>query len=603
MIGQAISAQATVTLYNNTERYSPFNSSSPIYSSIRDGQLRNTPIRIEMGYYDGTSKELLRQFTGLIASQPPASITGGTVTWSCLGRDEAIKEIKGRSVVYEDITLTDWVEVLAAVAGVSSADQQLDIDDSELQFMWLDDDFVTMKFQEAAEAAGGLIYFDHSAKLRFEGMQHWVNGGDHTQSQYTYTTSKFTDLQPGYSHQDGYSAVVVEYIRRTKDLTDVVWENEGPLFVGPGETEHVLARLNYPCSAVGDPIEETDYQCITPGGTPKNSDVTITGTVYAAQVELDIVNNNQTYGLFVHNLQLRGRALMGGPKNEVRKTTSAGFISDTKEFPISGNQAIQSEAQAQRLSTFYRDRFERVPCVFTIPSSPAKPWLELGDRVTAVESDHGINHDAYIVGATYEIDTSHYFSMSLRCLEAQYLYPVSTYYTYGFNLENLPTISPTTDNNDMSLGHASRLKIAAYITHALNLTCRAVALNLVRVGTPGGKVRVVIYSDSGGLPGSPITGGTSRWVDTADIDTATTVFPGQWYPFAMPDEPVLSLGVQYHTVLESDNDYTFDDGVDEIVWRSDNIGIGGNCALYSGSWGTNYAYEMPRMEYSLPMFY
>jgi hypothetical protein len=36
MIGQAISAQATVTLYNNTERYSPFNSSSPIYSSIRD---------------------------------------------------------------------------------------------------------------------------------------------------------------------------------------------------------------------------------------------------------------------------------------------------------------------------------------------------------------------------------------------------------------------------------------------------------------------------------------------------------------------------------------------------------------------------------------
>ncbi|MHA2433849.1 MAG: hypothetical protein ACXADO_11520, partial [Candidatus Thorarchaeota archaeon] len=52
MVGQTISAQATIQIDNDkaSRRFSPFNASSPIYSNIRDGKIRNTPIRISMGF-------------------------------------------------------------------------------------------------------------------------------------------------------------------------------------------------------------------------------------------------------------------------------------------------------------------------------------------------------------------------------------------------------------------------------------------------------------------------------------------------------------------------------------------------------------------------
>ena len=396
MVGQTISASATVTMDNSkaNHRFSPFNSSSPIYSSIRDGQIRNTPIRISMGFYDGATAELLMQFTGLITSQPPSSAKQAVVTWSCLGRSEAIKDIQGRTTIYEDTTLTDWVEILAGEAGIAAADQNFDIDDAELQWIWLDDEYVWMKLQEAAEAAGGMIYFDHSGVLRFEGMQHWVDGSDHMSSQYSYTTAKFEDLQPGYSYNDGYSSAVVEYIRRSESYTETVWEDDEPELIPPGESIKRTARLQYPCTTVLDPEEEKDYSCITTSGVPKNDDATVTMTAYAAQAEIEVANGNSTYAIIATGLRLRGRPLVGGQNAEVKMVTAAGFISDTKEFRVSGNQCIQSHMQAERLATFYRDRLERVPCVFTIPSSPAKPWLELGDRVTVVCSDEGINHEA-----------------------------------------------------------------------------------------------------------------------------------------------------------------------------------------------------------------
>jgi len=107
-----------------------------------------------MGFYDGATQELLRQFTGLIASQPPSSTKQATITWSCMGRSEAVKDIQGKTTIYSDITLTDWIEVLLGETDVASGDWQLDIDDSEIQYIWLDDEYIWMKLQEAAEAAG-----------------------------------------------------------------------------------------------------------------------------------------------------------------------------------------------------------------------------------------------------------------------------------------------------------------------------------------------------------------------------------------------------------------------------------------------------------------
>jgi len=556
-----------------------------------------------MGFYDGATAELLMQFTGLITSQPPSSAKQAVVTWSCLGRSEAIKDIQGRTTIYEDTTLTDWVEILAGEAGIAAADQNFDIDDAELQWIWLDDEYVWMKLQEAAEAAGGMIYFDHSGVLRFEGMQHWVDGSDHMSSQYSYTTAKFEDLQPGYSYNDGYSSAVVEYIRRSESYTETVWEDDEPELIPPGESIKRTARLQYPCTTVLDPEEEKDYSCITTSGVPKNDDATVTMTAYAAQAEIEVANGNSTYAIIATGLRLRGRPLVGGQNAEVKMVTAAGFISDTKEFRVSGNQCIQSHMQAERLATFYRDRLERVPCVFTIPSSPAKPWLELGDRVTVVCSDEGINHEAYVVGLTFNFEEGA-FLMSLRCLEADYLYPVSTWFNWGDNLEELPDISPTTDDDTMSLGHANREKIAAQFTAGSTFVCRAVSLYLHRVGTPGGKIRVVIYDDSSGVPGSAITDGVSRWIDTEDVGEASAVFAAHWIPFAMVDEPTLSNGVIYHVVLESDSDYTFDDGVDEIVWRADAVASGGNAEVYNGAtWSNDGTFELPRMEYALPLFY
>jgi len=286
----------------------------------------------------------------------------------------------------------------------------------------------------------------------------------------------------------------------------------------------------------------------------------------------------------------------------VKKTTAAGYIADTREYPIRQNRYIQFEAQADRLATFLRDRFERIPCLFPINGAPAKPWLELGDRVTGQETDSGINHEAYIVGMSQRLDESHGYLMDLTLLEASTLYPISTYFKVGDDIENLDSFSAIV--TDQWLGGTGKIKLAAwFIVADATFTARAGAVFLRRLGSPGGKIRLVLYTVSGGLPSSPLANGTSRWEDTGDVDTLGAYYGGYWHPFVFPDGPELVVLSDYYVVLEYDSDYTFSAG-NAVSWRCRTIVGGGNMAKYSGAtWSLDNNSLMPSMVYASPVFY
>jgi len=129
--------------------------------------------------------------------------------------------------------------------------------------------------------------------------------------------------------------------------------------------------------------------------------------------------------------------------------------------------------------------------------------------------------------------------------------------------------------NDSADKRAQKIRVVA-------IKAGFVRLYLKKLGAPNANCRVVIYTNSGGLPGAPVTNGTSEKVPCSSIGTNL-----DWRGFYFLTPPALQKNQQYWVVFEY-TDTVLVDGSNRISWGIDSAGgYGEGGAVYtSGAWSS-----------------
>ena len=210
---------------------------------------------------------------------------------------------------------------------------------------------------------------------------------------------------------------------------------------------------------------------------------------------------------------------------------------------------------------------------YTVLLHSYRPWLAKGERVTRTA---GGVHDVVFPSASESG-----WNMVLKCTYDE-LQTLLTSYAKKEAVVLYPSIHSASLWQYITEGDLNKIltdtvtMLAVQITASCHGTATSVKLYLKRKGSPGGDVRLGVYDDSSGLPGSSITGGSSDWVTISTIGTTES-----WIEFSLPDEPTLTKDRIYHLVIFTTLGYTYAYNADYLAWRVGYTISGGSCETFT----------------------
>ena len=269
------------------------------------------------------------------------------------------------------------------VGGVTA----LDVDHGffYLPYAWLDDEDVYSEATKAAASEGGYFFFSETGTATFRNAAWWATRADSKTSVYTFTVAKFTDITPGYDWKSLATGARVEYQGRQPAGEQTVWKSSGVLVVPPGLSS-IEARLEYPCEEIYPPSSPIDWLPINAGGVPMLDEIGVMLLNQAAQrthIAFSILSHETA---FITRMQLRGRALYGGPTEQIDRNVDVALV-PANVVRISDNPYIQTLPQAALVADLSVDRMQYPRLTYRINGAPAIPWLQLGDRVTITATE------------------------------------------------------------------------------------------------------------------------------------------------------------------------------------------------------------------------
>jgi len=424
--------RCTVELHNADGRFSWKRTDGPLYAHIGGGAgLTGKQVRVWQGFQLSGGAEYVRIFTGVIYRWDEDS-TQRLVRLYLRDVGFAYLQHKASTALYTNIRVDQWIDILADLAGISAGDRVFDVSHFRIPYAWLDDESILEDMWAAAQADGGRIYFDHSGRLRFESVTHWLTG-PHTTSQWTFGGAGADNYEtplPEFSPDDLATEIVVELQGRVAREETVVYSLDVVKTCPPGETMEFDCRLSQPASLIWTPQKDTDYQAIGPGGQDLNDDVSFTVTKYAQRVHVQMTNGHAVLPASLIFFQLRGIPLVGGPTQQVVRDVASPPVDFERVRSVRANQYVQLISQGEALAGFLRDRHKQLLPVWTIHGVPGVPQLELGDRVTfrdpaAVSG----SREGFVIRIAWEF--AHAFTQSIDILDAENLYPYGDYFVIG----------------------------------------------------------------------------------------------------------------------------------------------------------------------------
>lgn len=440
-LGRGPAAEMTVTLANYDQRYSPYNSSGALYSSISaaatlpDGvtvvrypTLRRVPIQLRVGF----GANLVDAFSGYIDETTDQYGTAGNrLTVRCLDRALKLIETQASTAMFRNIQTDDWTRyIVDSVGGIPITYANTDRGFFYLPYAWLDDENLWGEVQAIAASEGGYAFFDESGAFQLRNAAWWAQYADSYGSQFEFTAARFSDLTPGYGYDSVATGVVVEYEPRTFGGEQVLWKSADTIIVPPGGTT-IEARFEYPAEYIYAPKIRTDWLPINAGGVDMSSEVSATLTAKYAQRATITFGNDTHETAYVPSIKLRGRAVIGGPAAEIDRNVSAPLV-PTNIKRISGNPYIQQAAQAQMIADLACDRMQYPRMVYRLSGVPAIPWLQLGDRITITASEPiTTSRTAIITKLSFRWSATDNFTMTVDAVDTLALYLYSAFFVIG----------------------------------------------------------------------------------------------------------------------------------------------------------------------------
>lgn len=441
--GRGIVDRCQLDLQNADGRYSPLNTSSPIYSYISGGGAYHRPMYLEVSINGGTN--YYRVFTGVIKLPQERTATPNqiaTVSVECRSRDELLlgRRMSTTAVDMAAANAAGYTEGDVIAAWLTAAGISATVDEGMfvIPWAWMDDESVLEEIWQLAAACGGRFYCDPDGVWRYEDVTHWLKS-PHTTSQETLTRDDFSDLSPVYSDSELYSTITVETSPREAGTLDKLWEPDEPVSVAPSSTKTMTARLTAPACRIDAPT----WNAATAGGNDITASVSVSVTAASVQrVELSITNSHATEAAYLHPMLLTGRKLEGGPTQEETRTSGTHGSNGAfwtargaRSKALRGNAYIQTRAHAAALALYLLHRSEYPRLTYRLRGCPGKSARRCGDRITINDTAlMSTARDAFVTGITWRL-TGNGFYQDLECIDAAGLYPnqASGYFVLGTN--------------------------------------------------------------------------------------------------------------------------------------------------------------------------
>lgn len=439
--GGSVASVATFVLNNselandNPGRYSPLNASSSLYTVLQSGKGFAIPIRFSAGYMNGAVAERVKMFTGYIfqcGDEYPAT----RMTWQCADESQKIRYQRVRTILYDDIDADEALGYLCDGVNLTAGNRDFDNALFKIPYWWADAEDTWDEMVKLATQDGGRLYFDHSGKLRFENLHHWLET-DHRTSAWTFNVSNWRTLKPIAAPEDVWDGALVEFAPLQESYLQPVFEYQGLPFVVPANTTKTLqCQLQRPATGIVTPVggelalntdgehdtdDNRDYVFVNSGGEEMNGSISIVLTSYAQHVDAAITNASTTYAASLTRFQLRGYPITGAQTGEVQHNSRLSAVSFPRIWEIRGNELIQTETQADALAQFLRDRKETPRLTYLLDNPYCAPQLELGDLVTVVgaysNNSSAWTRTGYIVAINWNYSKEGGFSAQYTILD------------------------------------------------------------------------------------------------------------------------------------------------------------------------------------------
>lgn len=424
---------ATVTLNNNTRRFSPLaisgDGSIRSYISGASG-LKGKEVRLYQGFDVGGATEYVRVFTGVVKNWREDDKAGKITLY--LG-DIGYKLIQQRAStpVEQNTNVSEWIGFLASkYLGLSEDDMLIDTATETIPWAWLDDDSVLEEIWSAAASTGGFAYFDQLGRLRFERPSHWLMS-PHDTVQWSFTGSDVENITPFIVSDTFATRVIVRYSPRAPGESSVLYDLDMPRTIRPSDTIQFDVRLQYPAIIIYE-LTSDDVDLRTDAGAPMWQHCDISIVPNAQTVMVTVRNNHPNMSAVLWWLQIRGVPLVGGPSQQVEGEPDVPPFEYVRVRTVQGNEYIQTSLQANRLLGYLVDRFSKAQIIFPLRGVPGIPQLELGDRVAIDDGSGSLGNgrEGYIVSIRGRGSSSG-FTQDIDVIDSNSLWPDGNYFVIG----------------------------------------------------------------------------------------------------------------------------------------------------------------------------
>lgn len=435
--------QCTLTLDNRDGRYSPLNTSSPIYASIAGGGAYHAPMFLRVSIDGGANYS--RVFTGVIKipqEAPPIPGVAAQVTIDCRSRDEILlnkrlsTDIDSFRAMHDD--QANEAEIIATflqAGGLSPSDYVLDPGLFVLPWAWLDDESPITDIWQIAAACGGRFYCDVDGIFRYENMAHWLFS-PHTTSQETLTEDGYGQMDgPTYDDRELYSGVTVIASPRSILEPGVLWAAQQVISVPADSNKTVIAKMRQPAYQ----IDSITYTAVTGGAVNITSYILVSVTQYAQRVEIHLSNSHETDAAELIDLSILGTPVSGEPAIEEHLESEHAFWTSVPGFRpgrirlLQQNPYLQTQQQALVLAEFLRDRYELPRLSWKLRNVPGDPGRLLGDRITVSNSEAmSASRQGFITAIDWRL-SGRGFVNDIEIIDATDLYPFDEYFILGTN--------------------------------------------------------------------------------------------------------------------------------------------------------------------------
>ena len=316
---------ASITLVNRDDRYSPLNTSSPLYPNVSPGRLAKIRVR------DNNTGAIFPVITGKIKDIQPITDSDLVV----ITIEDGMKDLQSGSsyiAIQEDIAIDDAMILL-----INHADYPwgYDIGNSTeiIPFWWSDAEAHATALQDLADADLGNFFIAADGKASFKG-RNTINPilFDITQAD---VLKEIATPQPWENLRDATEVII--YPRELSATSDL-WRLADIPLIPDGETRTYWTSFTVdnqpvPAKSLVSPAATTDYTMNTQsggGGSNLTSGFSVVMTGFSKSSKLVVTNNSGSAG-HVTLLKQRGDALISPYQTTVKGGTGKRvFILDNK---------------------------------------------------------------------------------------------------------------------------------------------------------------------------------------------------------------------------------------------------------------------------------